>query len=221
MLDMLHRLLKQADSKMMNAYQLEDEIFRMATYLRRREMGDSPQAAAAMAREQFLDYDIRAPWVNAARRTVLPFISYTYRAVPVIARSIAERPWKLAKYYTLAQACTVMAYAMAPGDEDEEQRTMRDEIQGYTWLGIPRMVRMPWRDENDNPVFLDIRRWIPAGDVFDTNQGTMGELGIPAPIQASGPLMLAAELALNKQAFTGQPIYDEVTDTPMERAANV
>src|SRR5690606_2495414 len=44
MLDMLHRLLKKADSKMTNAYQLEDEIFRMATYLRRRELGDSPQA---------------------------------------------------------------------------------------------------------------------------------------------------------------------------------
>jgi N12 class adenine-specific DNA methylase len=90
--DRLWRSAKYLDRKMIDAYRFEDEIFRMATYIRRRHTGMDAPTAAREAREQFLDYDIRAPWVNAARRTVLPFISYTYRAVPVVAKSVAARP---------------------------------------------------------------------------------------------------------------------------------
>ena len=38
-------------------------------------------------------------------------------------------------------------------------------------MSYGRMLRMPYRDEHGNPVFIDIRRWIPAGDVFDVGQG--------------------------------------------------
>lgn len=209
--------VKKFDNAMTDFYQIEDELFRMATYMRRLDLGDEPIDAARTAREQFLDYDIRAPWVNMARRTVLPFISYTYRAVPVVAHSIIHRPWKLAKYFTLAYLANTLAYILAPGDEDEERRTMRDDQQGMTWIGTPRMLRMPWMDEYGNPVFMDIRRWIPAGDVFDMNQGNSA-LPIPAPIQFGGPLLLGFEFALNKQAFTGEEIVSRDTDTTAEAA---
>ncbi len=61
-----------------------------------------------MARDQFLNYDIRAPWVNAARASMLPFISYTYRVVPLVAKAMAERPWKMAKYITVAYAINAL-----------------------------------------------------------------------------------------------------------------
>ncbi|MER9217857.1 D-Ala-D-Ala carboxypeptidase family metallohydrolase [Mesorhizobium sp. M0644] len=210
------------DRKMLQAYQVEDEIFRMATYMRRRAAGDEPAAAADFAKQQFLDYDIRAPWVNAARNSVLPFISYTYRAVPVIARAIATRPWKLPKYFLIAYALNALAYGWDDdGDDEERERaSLRDEEQGFTWLGVPRMMRMPFRDGNGLPMFLDIRRWIPAGDVFDTNQGS-GALPIPAPIQFGGPMMMAAELALNKQGFTGDPITNDLTDNWWDKAGKV
>ena len=170
-----------------------------------------------IAREQFLNYDIRAPWINAARRSVLPFISYTYRAVPAIAQAIMHRPWKLAKYITLGYLANMLAFELAPGDEDEERRTMREPLQGMTWaslpgtdIGVHRMIRMPWKDQHDNPVYLDVWRWMPAGDVFDTNQG---QIGLPAWAQWGGPLQIAFELTLNRSAFTGRDIVDRDTDT--------
>lgn len=212
--------IKPADEAMMDAYQMEDEMFRMATYLRRRALGDDTETAAHTAREQFLNYDIRAPWINLARQSVLPFIGYTYRAVPVIAKSLAERPWKVAKYVAVAEAINALGYALAPGDEDEERRALSEDQQGGTWLGVPRMLRMPFRDGYGDPVFLDIRRWIPAGDVFDTNVG-QAAVPIPAPLQWSGPLMLAAELMLNKQAFTGKEIINEKTDDSLDKMQKV
>lgn len=211
---------RYVDRNMVSLYQLEDEVFRMATYLRKRSLGLEPDEAALQARDQFLNYDIRAPWVNLARRTVLPFISYTYRAVPVVARSVMLRPWKLAKYATVAYALNALGYMMFSGDEDEERRSLREEEQGSTWLGAPRMIRLPWGDDYGNPVFLDVRRWVPAGDVFDMNQGSSA-IPVPAPLQFGGPLQLAFELALNKQAFTGDEIVNERTDDIWDRTAKI
>lgn len=213
---------KTADQKMVDAYRVEDELFRMATYMRRREFGDTPEQAATFAREQFLDYDIRAPWINAARQSVLPFISYTYRAVPLIARSMAYHPWKLPKYFLIAYMLNALAYMWDEGEdgEDRERASMREAEQGYTWVGVPRMLRMPYRDDNGLPVFIDIRRWIPAGDIFDMNQG-QSAVPIPAPLQFGGPLMLGAELMLNRTAFTGQEIINEKTDDWYDVSRNV
>lgn len=216
---LLFKGVKKADDAMLRAYAMEDEVFRMATYMRRLDQGFEPEVAAKMAREQFLDYDIRAPWINALRQSVLPFISYTYRAIPVIMNSLAERPWKLAKYMAVAHGMNALAYALAPGDEDWERRTMDESLQGDTWLGFPRMLRLPMYDEHGNPVFLDVRRWIPAGDVFDTNQGSSA-LPVPAPFQFGGPLMLAGELFTNRSAFTGDDIVDK-TDSGLEAAGKV
>lgn len=216
LVDGLIKIAGKTDKAMLDAYQFEDVIFRMATYLRRKNLGDSNEDAAIYARDQFLNYDIRAPWVNAARNTVLPFISYTYRAVPVIARAMAERPWKISKYLTIATAVNAMGYMLSGGDEDDERKVLPEDESGNTWLGIPftdigvpRMIRMPHSDSQGNPIFLDIRRWIPAGDVFDMNQGQLALPVIPAPLQFSGPIMLAFEFYLNKQAFTGDEITSE------------
>lgn len=213
---------KAADGRMLQAYQMEDEVFRMATYLRRRSLGDSVETAASHAREQFLDYDIRAPWVNAARNSVLPFISYSYRAIPKVSENVMNRPWKVAKYFAIAYAANMLAYMWDDGDdgEDRERASLRDEEQGYTWFGIPRMMRMPYRDADGMPVFLDVRRWIPSGDVFDTNQG-QSAIPVPAPLQLGGPLLMAFEFALNKQSFTGNEITNDLTDTAGDKADKV
>lgn len=206
--------------KASDVYQAEDEIFRMAMFIRRREMGDDAFTAADMARQQFIDYDIRAPWVNAARRSVLPFASYIYRAVPVIARSIAWRPWKYAKYMTIMYAANMLAYMLDDeADEEKERASLREEEQGSTWLATPRMLRLG-RDVNNLPTFIDVRRWIPGGDVFDMNQGH-NAFPLPAWAQLGGPAMMAFEFYLNKKAFDGEQITNELTDTTWEKAKGV
>lgn len=205
------------DQKMIDLYRIEDEVFRMATYIRRREMGDTAQQAADFARRQFLDYDIKAPWVQAARNSVLPFISYPYRAIPLIAEALMYRPWKLAKYFALTYGANAIAYGLdGDGDEERERAALRKDEQGRLWTGTYRMMRMPWRDANGLPVFMDIRRWTPAGDIFEANSGNSA-LPIPNILMPGGPLMIGAEFVLNKVGFTGKTITNERTDTWLEQ----
>ncbi|WP_037255339.1 hypothetical protein [Roseobacter sp. SK209-2-6] len=212
-LDRVARGMKTLDQRMINAYQFEDQLFRMATYMRRRQQGSTVEEAAVEARDQFINYDIRAPWINAARATVLPFLSYTYRAIPKIAQTVAERPWKMAKYFAVYQGLNMLAYAAAPSEwgEEEERGSLGDWESGQSWFGTDHMIRMPYLSKG-NPVFLNARRWVPGGDVFD-----MGSGDIPAWLQIGGPIVMAFELYANKQMFTGDEIFNEITDTFPER----
>jgi hypothetical protein len=213
------QLSAAAVKKLMDLYQAEDTVFRLAAFIKAKRQGLTDQAAGKIARRSFLDYQINAPWIQAMRQTAFPFISFTYRAVPMLLKTIETKPWKIAKLAAFAGLLNALGYAMSGGDEDKERRYMPKEKAGKVWSMVPKLIRMPWNDGHDNPVFLDIRRWIPVGDVFDIGQNHAALPLIPVAIPG-GPIALLAELLANKSQFTGRPITKE-TDTLGESAAAV
>jgi hypothetical protein len=200
---------------------VEDEVFRLAAFVKAREDGLSDHDAGRFARESFLNYEITAPWVNAMRRSAWPFFAFTYRALPMLAKTFAHKPHKLLKYYLLTAAAGAMAYAWmgGDGDEDRERALMADEKAGRIWGFLtPKLVRMPWNDRNGSPVFLDIRRWVPGGDFADIGQ-SKSVIPLPPPLTPGGPLMLLASMALNSDGFTGEDIVQDGIDDWDERLA--
>lgn len=207
---------------MIAAYQLEDSVFRLAKWVKETQGGMSDRDAGKAAREAFLDYRINAPWIAALRRGPFPFLAFTYRAVPLLAEGFAKKPWKLLKYMAAGYAMNALAYAMlglGGKDEDKERALLPEEKSGHTILGTPRLMRMPWNDDHGEPVFLDIRRWIPGGDIFDIS-GSHGAIPTPSWLSLGGYWGLAVELASNKSQFTGQLIWKD-SDTMGERVAKV
>lgn len=200
-------------------YEAEDQVFRLAAWLKAKENGVGDMEAGKVARRSFLDYHINAPWVQMMRQTALPFVAFTYRAVPMLLETSANKPWKVIKLAMFAGALNAMGYAMlglGGDDEDDERRLLPDEKAGKIWGMVPKLIRMPWNDDNDSPVFLDVRRWVPVGDVFDIG-ATNAAVPLPPAVIPGGPLALLAEVALNKVGFTGKPITLE-TDTTGEKA---
>ena len=204
-------LLKNLDSKMTNAYQFEDELFRLVSFMRDRSFGLSPQESANNSIDRFLNYDIRAPWPNALRRTVLPFLSYTYAFVPVWLRSLSNKPWKIAKIATLGYALQALSYELVPGDEEDERAVMADRDKGWTWAGLPKMLRLPLSQDGD-PIYVGMTRVLPGGGLADMDKG---QLPMPEWMMISGPMLMAGEFLLNRINYTGQDMVDSV-DTNME-----
>lgn len=202
---------------MIDMYEAEDQVFRLAAWLRAKEAGATDLEAGKLARKSFLDYSINAPWVQAMRSTVLPFVAFTYRAVPMLLETAAKKPWKILKLGMLAGAINAMGYMLSGGDEDDERKLLPEEKSGKVWGIVPKLVRMPWNDANGSPVFLDIRRWIPVGDVLDVGQSHSAIPLLPG-MTPGGPIALMMEFALDKVGFTGKGITLE-TDTPAEAAA--
>jgi hypothetical protein len=205
--------------KLIEAYQKEDSVFRLAAFLMKLEEGKSDVEAGRYAKDAFLDYNINAPWIQTLRRGPFPFIAFSYRAIPKMIETAAKKPWKLAKYLGVASAVNALGYMMAGGNEDDERSLLPEEKRGKLLGVIPSLIRMPWNDSYGSPVFLDIRRWIPGGDMFDVSQ-SQAATPLPSWLSVGGPLALMVETSANKSLFTGKPIA-LATDTAGERFAKV
>jgi hypothetical protein len=204
---------------LLDLYQAEDDVFRLAAWLKAKEQGMSDGDAGKVARRSFLDYSINAPWVAMMRATAWPFVSFSYRAIPMLLETAGRRPHKLLKLMALAGALNWLGVMIGGGGDDRERRLLPDEKAGRLWGLVPKLVRMPWNDANDSPVYLDVRRWVPVGDVLDLGQGHAA-LPIPPSLMPGGPLAVMGEVVLNRSAFTGKNITQE-TDTAAEAARKV
>jgi len=200
---------------LIDLYKSEDDVFRLAAWLKAKEDGATDIEAGKKARKSFLDYNINAPWVSALRSTAWPFVAYTHRAIPMLAEIAAKRPWKILKLAAIAGGLNALGYALSGGDEDDERRYLPEEKSGRIWGMVPKLIRMGWNDKHDQPIFLDIRRFIPLGDVFDIGQGH-SVVPIPPAMMPGGPLVVLGEAFLNKSSFTGKSITLE-TDTNFEK----
>ncbi|HXC39275.1 MAG TPA: hypothetical protein VN667_10040, partial [Burkholderiales bacterium] len=212
--------VKTVAGAMIDLYQAEDTVFRLAAFLKAKAEGASDMQAGKFARRSFLDYRINAPWIQMMKQTAFPFISFNYRAVPMMLDTFAHKPWKLAKLALLLGGLNALGYMLSGGDEDRERKLLPEEKQGKV-LGVvgPKLVRMPWNDSHDAPVFLDVRRFVPVGDVFDLGQ-THSAMPLSPVALPGGPLAVLAELALNRSQFTGKDIV-KGTDTAAETAGKV
>ena len=204
-----------------DAYQIEDEVFRLAAFIKGKEGGMTDAEAGKFAKRSFLDYDITAPWINALRQTILPFIGFPYRAIPMLLETAAHKPWKIINLMLIFGALNALAYAMlgAGGDEDDERRLLPPEKSGKIWGIIPKLMRMPWNHDGA-PVFLDIRRWVIVGDVLDVEQSHSAIPLLPS-LNPSGPLAMVAEFVANREQFTGKDIVNKKTDTLAEMASKI
>ena len=173
--------------KLESLYQSEDAAFRMGLFMDRISKGMSPAEAAADAKKWFIDYDINAPLINLMRRGPTPFLSYTYRVVPLLAESAIRRPWKFAKWSTGAYMLNEAGKKYGAGDEEQERVLMRDSMKEKLF-GIPFLpsttIKTPFSSErpdykgDDIPLYLDLKRFIPGGDVFSLGEKS---LGVPIP----------------------------------------
>ena len=205
--------LKAVKDVSVDLYQLEDNVFRLAAYQQGMAEGLTTEEAAARATDAFLDYDINAPWVNVARQSYLPFIAFSYRAIPKLHQLVKDKPYKLLKLGLVMGALNAASYAFIGADEEEERRLLPEQRRGKVFGMFPRLMRMPW-NKNGHPVFLDIVRWIPAGDLFLWGE-TNTAIPIPPSLVPGGPMEWGVELIANKDLYTGKPITKD-TDTPYE-----
>jgi hypothetical protein len=175
-------------------YSAEDSVFRLGLFKDRLTkniaggMGkdEASKDAAMFARKYMLDYEIDAPGVQLMRETMMPFISYTYRAAPIIAETLLKRPWKIAKWGLILNGANQLA------TDDSEARTERKRLNelkmGFDVLAIPgasTMIKLPTSRLDDKSRYLDVSRWIPAGDVLTTKEQGLNIPFVPAPLQPS------------------------------------
>ena len=149
--------IQALDKGATDLYQREDQMFRVALYVDRIEkrmpelnqftkgsveyedaLEKIKRSAAKEARKGFIDYNIQAPFIQVLRDTSIPFISYTYRIIPLLAKTATLKPHKFAKWAAIGYA---LDYAGRERSQDQAKydSSIMQEKHLSRMFGLPFM----------------------------------------------------------------------------------
>lgn len=199
---------------MAKAYQTEEQYFKFAKFLHNRlERGMDTKAAIADAQKWLLNYSEVTPTMQKVRDYAIPFVTFTSKALPLIAESAAQTPLRVSKY--------ILGLAAA---NEEGLRALH--LNEHDWRRITRIMPehmragqfllLPYRDQYDNLQFMDFTYIFPWGDLSD--MGTFSPL--QNPLVSKGGLrdiLMGLFDVKSGRNWKGDPIYDE-HDTATEKA---
>jgi hypothetical protein len=218
--------VKKTDSVATQMYSEQDNIFRIAAYATHLQnvmanmppgqkiTTDDKERAGQYARSAFVDYNIKAPWINALRQgklgsIQLPFLAWTYRMVPIIAKIAITKPWKLANIMGAVSAFNAMAYALLGVDDDEREEKellvpsdMRERMWG---IGPPAYLMLPWGAGEDTNLVFKLGNMIPLGNIFEMRESAR----VPEVLVPGGPAVVAFQTLMNYDFFRNRPIEHE------------
>ena len=223
------------------AYQAEDTFFRYLLYKDARERGMEPQDAVDYAQRYIFTYDDLPKTARRIRDYGIPFFAYTYKAIPALLHTALTHPERLAAPAAVLWTINAAAYAIAAGDDEDdwdvklrryltdpeyrekarakeklERELLPEWNKGTTSLMTPKVIRLGNDELTKLPLFIDVSRIIPGGDLFDVNSNT-GGVDMPQPITPSNPLLsIYAAIFLNKDPYFGKDLTDS-NDTAGEK----
>ena len=185
-------------------YQAEEQLFRLALFIRQRQLGFSVGDARAHALKYLFNYGEIPQGVKAMRTWVMPFATFSYKALPLIAESAVKHPIRLAKWVAAPYAATAMAMQNMDISDQDWQR-VKKSLPSYIERGIFTLLAI--KDERGRLQFADATYIMPWGDLSELRQRGLIERTIQHPLW-----VLAADFMRNRNGID-LPIYYE-GDTP-------
>ncbi len=211
---MADRMLAYFDSNkvvsgMRNLYNAEEQLFKLAKYIKNRKGGMDNYEAALDAMKWTHNYGEVTRATAAIRSTAMPFFTWQSKIMPLMAEVAKKHPMRLAKWFAGYEAMQMGALNGLNMNSDEWQY-MNQIMPSYIADG--QFLMMPFRDEKQRLQALNLTYMVPGfGDI---NQF----MNDPVSTIVANPLVsIAGGLGANR-TFTGAPIYYE-WEEPTTKAA--
>ncbi|KKM60534.1 hypothetical protein LCGC14_1540880, partial [marine sediment metagenome] len=201
-------------------YQMEEEYFKLAKYMHNKEKGMNPRQAWADAESWLFDYTEVPSFIDWSRGSPLgaPFITFTYKALPMVAKSVVTAPWRMAGVLgTLYWINKKSADALGISEQQraEIEKVLPERMRGG-FAGTPKFLMLPFRDKYGQVQYLDLTYILPWGDIGEAGGlgreipflKTVGGLTRQAPLLGAPLIQAVAEIGTNRNTFTGKRIYN-------------
>jgi hypothetical protein len=206
------------------AYEVNEKFFKLAVFSKARADGMDVDKAGRKAEKYLFNYSDVPPVVKFGKRWVSPFMTFSYKAMPLFAETCVTKPWKIA-------AMGAAMYGMEEyaknklGYSDEEFKEMKEKqpdwMRGkmFRWFGPNLQVLTPWRDEWGNDLYFDLAYILPFGAIGE--QWYQSELSFREFLPTGPHWSIIGALAANKDLFTGREIISEIDKKSQYAAARV
>lgn len=188
-------------------YGSQDKFFKMANFIKGvTEDGMTPTQAMQRAQFHLVDYSEVPEAIDWLRKSPvgIPFISFTYGVSKPLAKTLLERPDKLAAYYKILNGIqSINPMGETPAERQKELDVAPDWIQEGSYL------RLPVKDQHGRGQYVDLQYILPFNIVEAKG------------LTPSNPILgIFSSIFLNKDAFTGKEITSK-TDTSVEKIEKV
>ena len=187
-----------------NFYGSQDKFFKLANFIKGvQEDGLTPFQALRRANFYLVDYSEVPQAVEWLRKSPvgIPFISFTYGVSKPLAKTLLERPDKLASYFKVLSGIQ----QMNPTGETQEERQRELDV-APDWIQTGTFLRLPFKDKFGRGLFVDLQYILPF-NILETRS-----------ILPSNPILNSiASVLTNKDIFTGKELVKE-TDTSVEKS---
>ncbi|MEP6990079.1 MAG: diguanylate cyclase [bacterium] len=188
-------------------YDNEDNVARIAVFLRRRALGDTIEEATDRAVNSLGDFRSKSPALRALGKYPAPFIMYQAKAVPEFVRNVIDHPWK---YLTMM---SMWGYLNEKSKETVGEIPEHDiplvDRQSFGYL-FPGMTQLPFADAEGNKAATDLARWTPlSGFTTGAPPGSVpeafGDNGMQL-VTPGGPAIDAALQVSNIDPYSKGPL---------------
>lgn len=210
--------------KTSDAYQSVESMVKFMKFLDATEReGLSPSAAVDVANEYLFDYSLVNNGVRTARNSPLglPFITYYYKALPVLLKTAKEHPYRFLPYAAMMAAIPAIATA-ALDIEEEDYEKLRKSLPEYL-RNKNSLYLFPAKDENGRWVFFDMGPFLPWQTYVDAATAAFrgdGKDALRMVTPSSPVLSVITALTTNKDPFTGKDIVDSRM-SPKDKAFSI
>lgn len=178
-----------------NLYQREELGAKMSMYIfQRTTKGLSPEEAWKIAERATFNYAQVTPFIRRLRSNVFgfPFITFTVKATPVIAKTALTKPTKISNIGKIRNNIEKLANI---------EETERERASEPSWVKNGFYVKLPMKDQHGRSAYLDLTYILPFGDLVNLGDETQLNLFSKSPA-----LNLIKEIGNNRD-FYGNKIW--------------
>jgi hypothetical protein len=187
-------------------YEGEENFAKLAQYIFQRKNGLSPKRAWQIAERATFNYAQVTPFIRHLRESIFgfPFITFTAKATPQVAKTLATKPTKISNIGKIKNAIENLS------DIKELKRERAAEPQ---WIKDGFYVKLPVKDKHGRSAYLDLTYIMPFGDLISgqlIDRKTRIETGLPespaAALASKSPVINLIKELTSNQDFYGNKI---------------
>jgi len=215
----------------LRTYEIGDEVFKLGVFRKELAKGATDTEAMAAANKLFFDYrDIPPGVANLRDWGVMPFVSYTYKALPVVAKSIRDYPHRTMGILWFYNMLNEAMYAADYGDKAKAQENFEREAmpeymkdnrilpggpQGNVRMSKRLMSKIGLGANPGQASFVDVAHGFPLGDML-SDSGIFGSY----PFSFHPAISLLGGLITGKDPRFMKNIINEDPVTPQDSIDN-